>query len=71
MRFSFLVDVEVEDIEPGSDQDRPPAGYALAALNAAGLPDAWQLDGFADLPWIAGITSVEPASAMTGRKQRS
>jgi hypothetical protein len=59
MRFLFLVGVEVEDIEPGSDQDRTPAGYALAALNTAGLPDAGRLDGFADLPWVASITSVE------------
>lgn len=60
MRFSFTVDVEVEDIDPGGHHDRHPADYAYAALNAAGwLPSAGQLDGFADLPWTACIASVE------------
>lgn len=59
MKFEFTVTVEVEDVEPGSDQDRDPADYALAALYAAGLPDASRLDGFADLPWTAGIASVD------------
>lgn len=56
---SFIVVVEVEDTEPG--QDRSPDEYAYAALNAAALPDASRLDGFADLPWIAGIVTVEPS----------
>lgn len=61
MRISFLVEVEIEDIESGNANGRSPEEYAFAALNYSGLPDASQLDGFADLPWMACITSVEPS----------
>lgn len=51
----FIVTV---DVEGWAARDRDEASYAEAALNAADLPDARRLDGFADLAAEAGITDV-------------
>lgn len=51
----FVVIVNVDD---WTAADRDEADYAFAALNAAGLPDAKQLDGYADLGAQADITFV-------------
>lgn len=51
----FVVIVNVDD---WTAEDRDEAEYAFAALNTAGLPDAKQLDGFADLEAQADILIV-------------
>jgi hypothetical protein len=51
----FVVIVNVDD---WTASDRDEADYALAALNTAGLPDAKQLDGYADLEAQADIVFV-------------
>lgn len=51
----FTVVVNVDDWTAG---DRDEAAYASAALNVASLPDARQLDGYADLEATADIVDV-------------
>lgn len=53
--YRFTAIVSVDGWTAG---DRDEAGYAEAALNSASLPDARQLDGYADLGAEAGIVFV-------------
>jgi len=50
--------ITVVNVDGWTAGDRDEASYAQAALYAAGLPDARQLDGFADLTAEADITFV-------------
>jgi len=63
-RFTVIISVDdwpEDDLAKG----RAAAGYAAAALNCASLPDARQLDGFADLWRVqADIVFVEDEAGL-------
>ena len=50
--------VVIVNVDGWSTEDRDEADYAEAALNAAGLPDAKQMEGFGDLAAEADIVFV-------------
>ena len=50
--------IVIVNVDGWTAEDRAEADYAEAALNTAGLPDAKQLDGYADLAAEADITFV-------------
>jgi hypothetical protein len=54
----FVVTIDVDDVD-GDWLERTPADSAEAALNAVGLREAGNLDGFADVNASAWITGVD------------